>query len=164
MLNAVKELDSTDQARVVQLNQLQTEVTNFTAQLNQLQAELDSCCSRGHGHGHGHGNSRTINPNDGESGNNIDVKLSNTKAIILDQNVPNPFAEQTTISYFIPDEVSDAQIFFYDNNGTVLKMVDINEKGSGELNVFAADLSSGIYTYTLIADGKVIETKKMVKQ
>jgi hypothetical protein len=60
--------------------------------------------------------------------------------------------------------VKQAQIFFYDNKGTILKTVDINEKGSGQVNVYAADLSSGQYKYTLIADGKVIETKTMVKQ
>ncbi|MES2592930.1 MAG: hypothetical protein V4608_13695 [Bacteroidota bacterium] len=31
-------------------------------------------------------------------------------------------------------------------------------------NVFASDLSSGIYTYTLVVDGKVVEAKKMIKQ
>ena len=86
------------------------------------------------------------------------------RAIILNQNVPNPFAEQTTIRYFIPDEVNRAQIFFYDNNGDILKVVDLNVKGAGQLNVFAADLGSGMYTYSLIADGKVIETKKMIKE
>jgi hypothetical protein len=29
--------------------------------------------------------------------------------------------------------------------------------------VFANDLSSGIYTYTLVADGKIVATKKMMK-
>lgn len=45
----------------------------------------------------------------------------------------------------------------------ILKSIEINEKGEGQINVFAADLSSGTYTYSLIADGKLIETKKMVK-
>ena len=42
--------------------------------------------------------------------------------------------------------------------------VNVDEKGAGQLNVFAEDLSSGNYSYTLIADGKVVETKTMVKQ
>ena len=120
-----------------------------------LQAQINNCCNSGN---------RITNPNNEELGNAIDVELKNTKAIILNQNVPNPFAEQTTITYFITDEVMKAQIFFYDNKGTILKIVDINEKGSGQLNVFGADLSSGNYTYTLIADGTVIQTKKMIKQ
>lgn len=120
-----------------------------------MQAQLSNCC------GGGNRNSNT----DGEHGNftSLDVELKNAKSIILNQNVPNPFAEQTTISYFLTDDVKKAQIFFYDNQGVILKIVDVNEKGAGQLNVYAADLSSGSYTYSLIADGKLIETKKMVK-
>ena len=33
-----------------------------------------------------------------------------------------------------------------------------------QINVFANDLSSGTYTYSLVADGVVIATKRMVKQ
>lgn len=39
----------------------------------------------------------------------------------------------------------------------------ITKKGRGQLNVFASDLSSGMYTYSLVVDGKTIDTKKMVK-
>jgi hypothetical protein len=51
---------------------------------------------------------------------------------------------------------------FYDNNGRVLKTVVINERGRGSMQVYASNLSSGIYTYSLVADGKLIDTKKMV--
>ncbi len=37
------------------------------------------------------------------------------------------------------------------------------QKGKGSLNVFANDLTNGVYTYTLVVDGKVIDTKKMIK-
>jgi hypothetical protein len=119
----------------------------------QMQAQLDACC----------GGARLVNPNGEEQLSSINVDLKNAKSIILNQNVPNPFAEQTSISYFITDDVKKAQIFFYDQKGLVLKIVDISEKGAGQINVYAADLSSGSYNYSLIADGKLIETKKMVK-
>jgi len=92
-----------------------------------------------------------------------DVELSDAQAIVLDQNVPNPFAESTIISYFIPENVSSAQIIFTDNSGKVLKTVNITEKGKGMLKVFGQDLSSGIYSYTLVADGKTIDSKSMIK-
>ena len=76
---------------------------------------------------------------------------------------PNPFAENTTINYFIPDNVNVAQLLFYDNSGAILKTVDIKEKGQGNILVYGSNLSSGIYTYALLADGKPIETKRMVK-
>ena len=99
---------------------------------------------------------------DNESGNSIDVTLS-SKTIVLNQNVPNPFKEQTTIEYFIPDDGEQVKIIFTDNKGSVLKEVEITEKGRGQLNVYAADLSSGIYMYTIVADGITVDTKQMVK-
>jgi hypothetical protein len=89
------------------------------------------------------------------------VVLRNT--VILNQNSPNPFAEQTTITYVIPEDAGFAQIIFYSSNGRILKTVDIEEKGEGQLNVYASDLSNGLYTYSLIVDGKLIDTKKMLK-
>lgn len=91
------------------------------------------------------------------------VELSSANSIILDQNEPNPFAEQTSIRYMIPADVKEAQIIFYDVTGRIINTVEIMEKGTGVLLVYASDLSSGIYTYTIVADGKAIDTKKMMK-
>jgi hypothetical protein len=93
--------------------------------------------------------------------NAIDVTLS-SKTIVLNQNQPNPFQEQTTITYFIPENTKNVKIIFTDSKGYVLKEIEINETGKGQLNVYAQDLSSGTYTYTLVADGVTIDSKKMV--
>ncbi len=94
-------------------------------------------------------------------GNSTSTELSDL-GIILDQNAPNPFAEQTVITYTIPESVQDARLIFYTNNGTILKTVQITERGAGSITVYASNLSTGIYTYSLVADGKVADTKKMV--
>jgi hypothetical protein len=91
------------------------------------------------------------------------VELSDKNAIVLNQNVPNPFAESTVINYNIPSDFAKAQIIFSTSDGKIIKSVDVTSKGRGTLNVFANDLSSGMYTYTLVVDGKTIDTKKMVK-
>ena len=94
----------------------------------------------------------------------INVELSDKNNIVLNQNVPNPFAESTVITYSIPETVAKAQIHFYDGLGKLINTVDITERGAGSLNVYANDLSSGVYTYSLVADGKIVSTKRMVKQ
>jgi hypothetical protein len=38
----------------------------------------------------------------------------------------------------------------------------VSTSGYGQLKVYAANLSQGIYQYSILVDGKVIETKKMV--
>jgi hypothetical protein len=93
----------------------------------------------------------------------VEVELSDKNIVVLNQNVPNPFAESTVITYNIPENTGFAQIIFYNSNGQLIKAVDLNQRGTGQLNVFANDLSSGTYTYTLIVDGKSIDTKRMIK-
>jgi hypothetical protein len=94
----------------------------------------------------------------------INVQLSDKNTIVLNQNVPNPFAESTVITFSIPATVQKAQIHFYNAAGQLINSVDITERGNGQLNVFANDLSTGVYTYSLVADGKVVATKRMMKE
>lgn len=93
-----------------------------------------------------------------------DIQLKNLQTIILNQNTPNPFAEQTVIGYYLPQEVKTAAIIFYNAEGREINRAEIATRGKGAINVYAQDLSSGVYSYTLIADGNVIDTKRMVKR
>ncbi|MFL5753714.1 MAG: tail fiber domain-containing protein [Bacteroidia bacterium] len=95
--------------------------------------------------------------------NRLSTELSDKDAVVLNQNTPNPFAQQTVISYNLPASTGTAQLHFFDANGNLIKVVDLKEKGHGQLTVFAGDLSSGMYTYTLVIDGKTNGTKKMIK-
>ena len=45
-----------------------------------------------------------------------------------------------------------------------MQSVDVTERGLGNLTVFGSDLSTGVYTYTLVADGQIVATKRMMKQ
>lgn len=132
--------------------------TALQNQLMQLANTINSCCNAPNGNSYGHFKSLT------DTVNQTNVDLNNSQTIVLSQNVPNPFAEQTTINYFLPDNTVKAQMLFYDVRGILIKSVDLIKNGKGALNVFANDLTNGIYTYTLVVDGKIIESKKMVKQ
>jgi len=90
------------------------------------------------------------------------IELS-SNIVVLEQNRPNPFKENTSIDYFVPEDVDFAQIIFYNSHGRIIKLVDIKEKGKGQLQVFAQNLTDGIYTYSIVFDGKIAETKKMLK-
>lgn len=138
LIQAVQQLSSQNHKQ----DSLITELTN----------QIASCCSNA--------SAKTSNSNI----NQLDVELSDKDAIVLNQNVPNPFAEQTTITYNVPAKVAKAQILFYNTAGQIIQTVDIKTRGKGKVNVFASDLSSGLYHYTLIADGVVIDSKKMVRE
>jgi hypothetical protein len=77
--------------------------------------------------------------------------------------VPNPFAEQTVITYYLPESAGKAQMLFYDNNGRLINSVDLKGTGHGKIQIFAGDLSRGTYTYALVVDGQIIDSKRMVK-
>jgi hypothetical protein len=129
--------------------------------LSELENRLNSCAPCNNGN-----NTRTISPStqtESETITTKEIKLSN-HAIVLMQNSPNPFKEKTTISYTIPEKSGYAQIIFNDNLGRIIKTVDIETTGKGELIVYAEDLSNGTYTYSLVIDGKTIDTKKMLKR
>jgi hypothetical protein len=92
------------------------------------------------------------------------VALSNKETIVLNQNSPNPFRDKAEITYNIPESVKDAVILFYDYSGKVLQKFDISHRGAGSLTVYGEDLTSGVYTYSLIIDDENHQTKRMVKQ
>lgn len=84
--------------------------------------------------------------------------------ILLHQNEPNPFEEQTTIQYHIPYDFRRAQLVIGSIDGSVVKIVNIKEKGTGKLTLFKDEIIQGYYSYTLIIDGVKVSTKKMMKQ
>ncbi len=107
---------------------------------------------------------RSIQPTGANVNNQTNVELTNAQSVILDQNVPNPFAEQTTVTYNLLEGTKRAQMLFYNSNGQMINSVELSTtSGKGQLNVFANDLTNGVYTYTLVVDGKIIDTKRMVK-
>lgn len=88
------------------------------------------------------------------------VQLSD--GVMMNQNFPNPFSEETEITYFISDDVVNAQILFYNSAGKLIKSLAIDSRGEGSIVVSAQNLASGIYSYSIVADGKLIDTKQMV--
>jgi hypothetical protein len=80
----------------------------------------------------------------------------------LEQNIPNPFNKTTTIKYSLPQKFTSAQILISDKNGKPMKQVNVSGSGKGIVNIDAGTLSGGAYNYSLIVDGKIINTKQML--
>jgi len=49
-----------------------------------------------------------------------------------------------------------------DKSGKVIKEVSVSAAGKGSLRIDASSLPSGTYQYSLLVDGKLIDTKQMV--
>ena len=91
------------------------------------------------------------------SGNNTDTKLS-----WLKQNNPNPFSQNSTIEMYINLSSKDVSLRVYDLTGVQLKTFTIESRGYFNLPISADSFKPGQYLYSLIIDGKEIDTKKMV--
>lgn len=81
---------------------------------------------------------------------------------VLDQNTPNPFNTSTTIGYYLSTTTTNASIFVYDMNGVQLKSYAITERSKGSIIIQVSEFNAGMYLYALIADGKVIDIKRMI--
>ena len=80
----------------------------------------------------------------------------------LEQNVPNPFSNSTTISCFIPNDVKTAVILIQSANGVLIKEIVLSAKGHNQVQLDAESLPSGTFSYSLVLDGKVASTKTMI--
>ncbi len=89
-------------------------------------------------------------------------ELINPAAFNLKQNYPNPFNPKTTIFYSLPT-ANNVELIIYDSIGRKVKILVNKKQNSGNHTaVFnAADISSGVYYYTL-KSGNLKQTKKML--
>jgi len=136
LVKAVQELSKQNDDKDAKINNLQK-------QINDLKAMILSA-----------------NANSNTDAENIQtVNVSNA---LLEQNVPNPFNNNTVIHYTLPEKYTTAQIIVTDKSGKVLKQANVSGTGKGSLNIDAATLSAGTYHYTLYVDGKIAGSKQMV--
>jgi photosystem II stability/assembly factor-like uncharacterized protein len=81
--------------------------------------------------------------------------------IILEQNIPNPFEDETEISFILPEECL-ATLIITNSIGQVITILadGVFEKGKHTITFKTDKIQSGVYLYSLEACGEVI-TKQM---
>jgi len=103
----------------------------------------------------------------------LEQQLSNQQTILLDgnadtdqpqlhQNEPNPFTEGSRIRYFLPKEVTVAYLLITAADGKEIQRFKVDGKGAGELFIRAGTYPAGTYNYSLLIDGQIYATKRMV--
>lgn len=91
-----------------------------------------------------------------------DDNSASVTAMTLDQNFPNPFDQSTQIGYSITESTETATLYIYNMNGLQIKSISIQTKGKGSVTLNGSELQPGMYLYTLVADGKEVDTKRMI--
>ncbi len=92
----------------------------------------------------------------------FDDMESNYNKARLYQNNPNPFSTQTTIRFEIPETIQSAQLHICNMTGTLLKTITLTQRGNGNETINANEFVAGMYLYSLVCDGKIIDTKQML--
>ncbi len=87
---------------------------------------------------------------------------STVDGLTLGQNIPNPAAGNTKITYSVQTP-SIVQFVVRDISGRIVKSENLDARSSGQhsITLNTDELGSGVYSYTLVANGTQI-TKKMV--
>lgn len=112
-------------------------------------------------------NNKTKQSMAAKSGGNF-AETANVEALdfsdmaTMNQNVPNPFSEKTDIAIYLPETVQTATLYIYDLSGKQLEQHPIKGRGNTVMTIHADRMDAGMYVYSLIADKKVVTTKKMI--
>jgi hypothetical protein len=91
-----------------------------------------------------------------------DVNTSNE--LTLEQNYPNPFNPSTSISFSIP-QPGKVSLKVYDISGKEIASLISDEylnTGVYSKSFNGANLASGVYFYSILVNGKVFLTRKML--
>ncbi len=81
---------------------------------------------------------------------------------VLYQNEPNPFSASTKISCYLPYQLRDAKLYVYDLQGAQKLCKEVQGRGKTSVTINASELQAGMYLYSLIVDGREIDSKRMI--
>lgn len=80
----------------------------------------------------------------------------------LEQNVPNPVTDNTSIKCHLPADVNSGMLIISSVDGRELKSFMLNHAGRNEITLNGSTLPAGEYIYSLIIDGEKVDSKRMV--
>jgi len=153
-LNAIKELDDENQTLKYQVRELKEKVVELEEKATEqdlLQQRVDDL---------EHLLTQLMNQQ------NPPTQTQNKSFITgasLSQNAPNPLHESTDIEYVLPKKYATASLVIQDLNGRQIAQFDLNEPaGKITFRPKSYGIGTGTYVYSLVIDGYITETKKMV--
>ena len=136
LVKSVQELSKSSNAKDSEINNLKAEIEDLKSQMEQIKMLV--------------------------TGSTSNTQTAVISAAMINQNVPNPFSNVTSIEYFLPNQITSAKIIVYSKDGKEIKQINLSGKGKGKITVDASTLSAGAYNYSLYVDEKLISTKQMI--
>ncbi len=147
---------------VAAINEQQKIINNQKASIDSLKSQIANCCNNVQQTNNSIGTGN-LGSSLGASGNTSgENNTSGNTIATLFQNNPNPFSQQTSIQYFIPTNSQSASVVIFDLNGKLIKTISINNFGIGSVIINGNELNPGMFVYSLVVDGRIIDTKRMI--
>lgn len=152
-INELEEQATDLNTRVEELENQLKEVDELKDQMEELKGLINNICQNGCGE---------LKPQTDDNGVPAGTGSTIEDKPVLFGNFPNPYGQSTDIKYYLPEGKTG-----------VLEVRTMDEKllhtsqlkaGNGSITIANDDFASGVYLYSLIVDGGLVKTMKMVKQ
>jgi hypothetical protein len=118
-----------------------------------LEDAIQTCCSDG-------AKNKMGNPGNQYDENTTRSSNNELEEYVLLRNDPNPFSDYTDINYETAG-CEACQIVIVDLQGRVVKRINVKEN-AGVVRVYSSEIGQGLFSYSIIRNGVVIATSKMV--
>jgi hypothetical protein len=99
-----------------------------------------------------------------ESGHKLPTGLNDLVSPIRLKCFPNPFIDNITLSYEIPNSIKGAAFNLYSVTGQLLKSIEITERGQFTKTFNLKELNSGIYIGVVTFNNKAIKAIRLFKE
>lgn len=76
---------------------------------------------------------------------------------------PNPAVNQVSIDYQLTPQVNQARVMVYNVLGSLVREVAL-DRGNGKMSLDVSGLDKGVYFYSILVNGDVYQTKKLIIQ
>lgn len=86
---------------------------------------------------------------------------SSVNGYSIEQNVPNPFSDRTSIRFQLAPGVETATLSIFNLNGAFVRDYQLNGN-AGEVEILASEIGKGMYIYSLNQNGLEIISKRMI--
>ena len=104
----------------------------------------------------------TLSNNTKKAVSAVHSSVTKQETASLSQNTPNPFNQSTVVTVGIPASAKDASVIICDMNGKQIKKLPVTRRGIFKIQISSEDLYKGMFLYSLIIDGQVVNTKRMI--
>ncbi len=148
-IQALEKRTEVIQSQQNEIDSLNTKLNDLENKLNRIENAMSQCC-------------KSFSTNMQSTGNQSGILNNDFSSASLQQNIPNPYNQSTTIPYTLPKTFSSARIIITSISGKTIQQVPLSHTQAGSINIQSGSWTAGVYNYSLVIDGKLIDTKKMV--